>query len=416
MFASQTGYGMKLYIFNPDTDLALAYGGEVYIAPASARLMARDLAALPMWYASEDGVVWLPPYYDTDYVEKMAKMFGLKARWTTQPDMQVDAVVPWGWNLALRRHLLKSGIQESCLPSVDELAGYRRMASREEVSALLRDYACGEDYCGESHNLYSLQACRDYVEGHKCTLLKAPWSGSGKGLRWGRGVFGPALAGWCVKVLKGQGCVAASPVYDKVADFAMEYVSHGDGTATFVGYSSFTTSGTGVYAGNCLMPAELFEERMAAYVGRERLRRLHVTAQGIARHYASAYTGPLGIDMMVCRDEARVGHYLIHPCVEVNLRMNMGLLACKLQRRIMAPGVIGQFAIECFPVEGDLLHRHEADMVEHPLRVSHGRLLSGYLPLVPVCRESRYRAYVMAGRGDWPTWPGREDSHCRTCP
>ena len=42
---------MKLHIFNPDADMALADGKENYIAPASARLMARDLALLPLWYA-----------------------------------------------------------------------------------------------------------------------------------------------------------------------------------------------------------------------------------------------------------------------------------------------------------------------------------------------------------------------------
>lgn len=42
---------MKLYLFNPDSDLALASNEENYMAPASARRMIQDLALLPMWYA-----------------------------------------------------------------------------------------------------------------------------------------------------------------------------------------------------------------------------------------------------------------------------------------------------------------------------------------------------------------------------
>ena len=42
---------MKLYVFNPDTDMALANNEENYIAPASARRMAQDLAIIPIWYA-----------------------------------------------------------------------------------------------------------------------------------------------------------------------------------------------------------------------------------------------------------------------------------------------------------------------------------------------------------------------------
>ena len=51
---------MEIYIFNPDADLALADGGENYIAPASARLMARDLALLPLWYAEAGSGVLAP--------------------------------------------------------------------------------------------------------------------------------------------------------------------------------------------------------------------------------------------------------------------------------------------------------------------------------------------------------------------
>ena len=46
---------MKLHVFNPDADMALADGKENYIAPASARLMARDLALLPIMRHSCNG-------------------------------------------------------------------------------------------------------------------------------------------------------------------------------------------------------------------------------------------------------------------------------------------------------------------------------------------------------------------------
>jgi hypothetical protein len=43
---------MELYLFNPDSDLALANNEANYIAPASARRMAQDMALLPIWYAA----------------------------------------------------------------------------------------------------------------------------------------------------------------------------------------------------------------------------------------------------------------------------------------------------------------------------------------------------------------------------
>ena len=37
---------MELYLFNPDSDLALANNEANYIAPASARRMAQDMASM----------------------------------------------------------------------------------------------------------------------------------------------------------------------------------------------------------------------------------------------------------------------------------------------------------------------------------------------------------------------------------
>ena len=51
---------MKLYLFNPDSDLALANNETNYIAPVSARRMAQDLALLPVWYADPYNAVLAP--------------------------------------------------------------------------------------------------------------------------------------------------------------------------------------------------------------------------------------------------------------------------------------------------------------------------------------------------------------------
>ena len=48
---------MKLYLFNPDADLALVNHTEDYIPPTSVRQMAADLALLPIWYADAESIV-----------------------------------------------------------------------------------------------------------------------------------------------------------------------------------------------------------------------------------------------------------------------------------------------------------------------------------------------------------------------
>lgn len=65
-----------LYIFNPEHDLALASGETNYMAPASARQMALELALLPMWYAGEEEMVLAPSAYNLDHIKKMRELLG----------------------------------------------------------------------------------------------------------------------------------------------------------------------------------------------------------------------------------------------------------------------------------------------------------------------------------------------------
>ena len=59
-----------LYIFNPEHDLALASGETNYMAPASARRMASELALLPMWYVEEGSAVLASSAYNLGSVIK----------------------------------------------------------------------------------------------------------------------------------------------------------------------------------------------------------------------------------------------------------------------------------------------------------------------------------------------------------
>lgn len=55
---------------------------------------------------------------------------------------------------------------------------------------------------------------------------------------------------------------------------------------------------------------------------------------------APHYDGPLGIDMMLYRDEN--GKIALNPCVEVNLRMTMGMVTAAMGER---HGLHGAFSI-----------------------------------------------------------------------
>ena len=72
---------MELYLINPYSDLALANNEANYIAPASARRMAQDMALLPIWYAAPGSAVLAPSAYNADFL-KLFSRFSEKLRFS----------------------------------------------------------------------------------------------------------------------------------------------------------------------------------------------------------------------------------------------------------------------------------------------------------------------------------------------
>ena len=85
---------MELYLFNPDSDLALANNEANYIAPASARRMAQDMALLPIWYAAPGSAVLAPSAYNADFLKRMRELFGLQVQLVTEPELPDYAEAP----------------------------------------------------------------------------------------------------------------------------------------------------------------------------------------------------------------------------------------------------------------------------------------------------------------------------------
>lgn len=388
----------SLYIFNPDHDLALASGDVNYMPPASARKMAADLALLPVWYASPGSAVLAPSAYNFDFLCEMQQHLSLPVELMTEPEVASEEnlqPMPWGWNPALRKRLQRLGVPESELPVLSQLEKLRVLSHRSRAVELLPRLQLDEFFCGESFYLTVPEEWQQFVERHSSCLLKAPLSGSGKGLNWCKGVFTPFIAGWCKRAAALQDGVVAEPIYDKVADFAMEFYSDGRGKVAFVGYSVFSTNGSGAYEGNLLLPDEEIERRLSVYVCKEAFSKLrYQLEEELSVCFGFGYSGYLGVDMMICRFSSTEVEYRIHPCVEVNLRMNMGVVAHLIHKKYIASGSTGRFSITYHPIFGEALQMHEKMKADFPLQIKDGRVVDGYMPLTPVTNKSVYRAWI----------------------
>lgn len=387
-----------LYVFNPDHDLALANQDVNYMAPRSARQMARDLALLPIWYAQPGSFVLAHSAYNGFYLDEASTRFEGLPVLLTEPEVEVIPGLrpdPWGWDPAITKRLSTIGIHEDGLPSVDYLKWIRKMSHRSFAIELLDLLIPHERFCGESFYYSDIYELRRFVESRRTCVLKSPISGSGKGLYWSKGRFTPHMRSWCEKVIERQGGVIIEPVYNKVNDFAMQFYACEDGSVKFAGYSLFQTGMNGAYEGNRMLSDESIEQIIAEVIPLHVIHELRQTLEEeLQKRIGGVYTGYLGVDMMLCRFREKP-LYRIHPCVEVNLRMTMGMTARCLYDRHIRPGANGVFKVSCYSSLSYLLTDHFKLTNEHPLRVIDGKVISGYMPLTPVTRHSQNLAYVL---------------------
>ena len=116
----------------------------------------------------------------------------------------------------------------------------------------------------------------------------------------------------------------------------MEFESDGEGGVNYLGLSLFHTQNA-AYTGNILATEEEKREMISRYISVDRL---NVVKEKICTVlgalYKDRYKGPFGIDMMIVRGSENGqwsmanGQFLLHPCVELNLRRTMGHVALNI--------------------------------------------------------------------------------------
>lgn len=389
---------MKLFVFNPENDLALANNQWNFIAPASARKMRLDLEILPVWWTSASDWVWVSRYP----VHQPLELLSLNDRFLVRPgDCPVGSVEPWGWSPLIRSQLQRGGVDDSLLLDKEQLRIFREYSGRGFAVTVLQNlrsaaaaHSCWADsLCGRSYYCTTTEQIDALFRQYPRTILKAPWSGSGKGLRLGQPQLQPPLTGWCTRLIREQGGVVVEPLYNKVCDFACEFRSDGQGHVCYEGLSLFTTTHQGAYSGNVVAPETEKEKVLAQWLD---LRLLDWVCCELSRLLSdtlgTAYSGPLGVDMMVCQSDD--GRFLLHPCVEINLRMTMGMVALELQRWL-AEGVQARYYIDYSANGEELKKRALEDAERRPPRFLDGKLVDGCLPLTPVYSDTNYRACLV---------------------
>lgn len=387
---------MRLYLFNPDHDMALAHGSNHYVAPDSALKFASDAASLPVWVA-EQGRVLVDQLPDADFLD-LCRRLDLKAQFTLLTELdttQVDEIVPWGWNWNVVNRLDKNGLPKSVLPTVEILDAFRRLAHRRTAAHLAEfvrhRYSQAHSLPSMAEELCDMAALERYVQEHQAAVLKMPWSGSGRGIRRVAHPLNQHQYGWAVHSIRRYGCVMAEPLYPVIQDFAMEFVCDEAGVR-FVGYSLFYTH-NGIYQHNLLLSDKKILQALSAYVSVEHLAELQELVQGFLQQTLfPVYRGCIGVDMFIYQEG---DHYGINPYVEINLRMTMGYLAHQIVQRHLADDASGVMRMRYLPGHRALLEEHHRLSVQSPLVLEKGKMAHGYCSLTPVSPDTQYAVQLL---------------------
>lgn len=383
----------KVYYFNPNHDLATANGSENFKAPESAVSLADDLSLLPCWYA-EAGSTIISDVKFSDAINPLSLNVNTVPTFVSHK-LEATQIVPWGWDAAVRKFFLQNGLAASSLPSEEMIQKYKNLSHRRlagEAMNFLRERALFPDSIpSAAAELHTLDDVKLFAKTHNEIVLKAPWSGSGKGIFWSTGDLTASIAGWCRRVIEKQGSIMAEKAYDRVQDFAMEFKVV-DNKVEFAGYSLFYTEGGGIYRGNRLMSNDNILKELTRWVDVDYLEWIKMNLlEFLTAEVAPYYSGYIGVDMFVLRDNEK---FYVNPVVEINLRMTMGMVARIIADRYVDSGARGWFMIDHLP-PGVMLMDHKKRMLRQPMEIKDAKFTRGYLSLCPINENTVYRATVI---------------------
>lgn len=370
----------QIALFNAQHDLALAHGRINYVPNAQVSQLLLDLQWLPLWYApvASRVLVYDKSSADELWASRCAAILGEdwqrrllpQFTFTTLLKRGEDCLIePWGWDLSLRHRLALWGVN---VPTVAQLECWRGLSHRRLTMQMLNAMGEPEGVGTCPQEMCSLSEVERYVTEHGECFVKAPWSGSGRGVFHVAAASVNDFASVISGIIKRQGSVMCERALDRTLDFAIELKIE-SGKVMVTGYSVFTTDEHHQFGGSLVMPHdELRLWLLARCPDLDEVQRRLVEAVGqlVAPHYE----GVLGVDMMLYRDKAGVER--VAPCVEVNLRHTMGMVAWALGERVLAPGRVGRFKTEFAPA--GIVRQGPEPQIEE------GKLRGGRLYLTPV--------------------------------
>lgn len=391
-----------IHYFNPGHETAVKNSSPYYTAPANIVSMQKELSFLPAWYGATGDLILTEGNIDSEfYGHLLENLPSLPKTITVQGLCHYPSVEVSLWGVSPQaiyyfQELNKEYEASLKVPAWNEIYTYlnSREAARDCLTEIISNIPeISKEIIPRFYgNLDDIEdaVCRSSQQ----LLAKAPYSSSGRGLLW-LPITGLTRTERQILhgMLKKQGSVSVEKVLDRCIDFAMEFISDGNGNIAFAGYSLFYTNNKGAYQGNYLGSQEIIIKELTAKASPVILEKIKSELITVLKEkYAPVYKGCIGVDMLIYKEGEG---YKVHPCLEINMRYNMGYLAVRLFENYIHPLSYGKYHLDFSSKEKEIYSRHKQMGTQYPTVFKDNRLIEGYLPLCPVDVESRYWAYIV---------------------
>lgn len=338
VFEQSRGRTPVLYYFNPNAEeyVAAQQLGTRYHPNKQQLSVVKDLEFLMAACCRKDDLLMLQEKPSTEHLLQLQrKGFCLPELVSDREELKtrkLGGMRPWAWSpesveaLSPFRKNITENTQHAFQPELP--SRYFSKQLTEEV-----ERACGLNSLTRYFN--ELNAAVSYLKlliSKKAVLLKAPFACSGRNqLRLLEHDVESSID-QLERFFARQQSVIIEPLLDKVSDFSALYEKGQDGRVRLQGFSVMENTAKGQYKGSSVgkkwtnfLPKEvsLFLHRSGAlksFYGEQLPQQLE--------ELMPDYSGPIGIDAMVYKDEE--GQFALKKVVEVNARYSMGRIALEL--------------------------------------------------------------------------------------
>lgn len=335
----------RLLLFNPENDVRLGEtpGKTPRKLTPNVVALGRDGALLPMWWADDDDYILVREQRNAETEQRADELrakFGLKGTLLFLNEHVADGIIgdPWGWSYDSAAIMSSAGAK---CPDILRTEQIRQLSHRRTGAEIARRLCqlLPFEVPEPATECATIDRVREFLSEHNGAYVKAPWSCSGRGVWKLPAKIDAKTESILTATLRRQGSLMCERALDGAQDFAMLFYAD-SGIADYRGLSLFNTSGD-AYSGNIIAcEEELLSKLIDAGTDRAELAAIREALQTVlSQRVAPWYSGWMGVDMLLQKDGR------IAPCIELNLRMTMGVVALYLARWLANSGNIYRYTV-----------------------------------------------------------------------